>query len=135
MTEIKLSPMQEELLKRADSIFMSISDAGKIALGVAKEQLPDIAYQYLAYGRAYTTFIVILSLAVFLLVLIVGYKMTSVRYRKSGDDIVFIPYAMGIAIVGFPALILFCNNISSFFMVWFAPKIWLITEVSKLVGR
>lgn len=46
----KLSPIQEELLKRADSIFSSVATAVGQAKDIAVEQLPDIAYQYIAYN-------------------------------------------------------------------------------------
>lgn len=41
-----LSPIQEELLKRADSIFDSIAKSVAQAKDFAVEQLPDIAIQY-----------------------------------------------------------------------------------------
>jgi hypothetical protein len=59
-----LSPMQNELLRRADSIFDSISNtvskASDLAIQGGKavaEQIPDIAFQYIAYGRVANTVI------------------------------------------------------------------------------
>ena len=48
-----VSPMQQELLSRADSIFSGISSAVGTAKEFAVEQLPDIAYQFVAFGRFY----------------------------------------------------------------------------------
>lgn len=61
--------MQEELLKRADSIFNAVGNTAAkaaeltekgvtTAFDVAKEQLPDIAYQFIAYNRVYYTILV-----------------------------------------------------------------------------
>jgi len=55
MTE-KLSPMQDELLKRADSIFDGISKTVSATKEFALEQIPDVAYQLIAYQRAWLTF-------------------------------------------------------------------------------
>ena len=48
-TAESLSPMQAELLKRADDIFKSIGEAVTKASDIAAEQIPDIAMQYVTY--------------------------------------------------------------------------------------
>ena len=63
----KLSTIQEELLKRADSIFSSVATAVGQAKDIAVEQLPDIAYQYVAYNRVYLTLLCLGSVSLWLL--------------------------------------------------------------------
>lgn len=53
-----LSPIQRELLSRADDIFATIgsavssaTDAAVRAGAVVAKEIPDIAWQYIAYGR------------------------------------------------------------------------------------
>jgi hypothetical protein len=53
--------VQEEPIKRVDSILGSIATAKDIAV----EQLPDIAYQFVAYNRIYL--ILFIAIQVFLI--------------------------------------------------------------------
>ena len=57
-----LSPMQSAVLSRVDTIFSSISDTLNSGMQFAKEQLPDIAREYITYGRVFNTTIEVITL-------------------------------------------------------------------------
>lgn len=128
----KLSPMQEQLLQRADSIFASISAGVAKASDFASEQIPDIAIQYVAFGRAYSTAVMVLCI-----VYLIAWTVSMYKLIKSENNDSIIPVAILVAIFGGAAsiatVIMLFVNMKSFFLVWFAPKIWLITEIVKLV--
>ena len=62
-----LSPLQQELLTRADNIFSSISDVVGKTTTFAAEQIPDIALQYVAYGRVISTMTVVVGLTLLII--------------------------------------------------------------------
>lgn len=135
----KLSPIQEQLLSRADAIFASIAEAVGQAKGIAVEQLPDIAYQYIAFNRAYLTFVVVMSVAIW-----VSFQVFCIRwankacldnYHDKGhwNESQGIPYSLGTFTLTFLCGMFFLANIKDFFMVWFAPKIFLIEHLVNLV--
>lgn len=132
----KLSPMQEQLLQRADSIFASISTTVAKATDFASEQIPDIAIQYVAFGRAYSTTLVVVSTLIMLAYVFMVYKFIKHDVYNSSLSR-FSESSIAVTVVGaFPsvgALITVMVNVKDVFLVWFAPKIWLITEIAKLV--
>ncbi len=121
-----LSPMQQELLSRADAIFMAIADATKNAVDFAKVEIPEIATQYIHFGMAYNTFIILVAilLAVFgAWSLVKGLKD---EYNGEGKFII----GLVCLLVGWFTIL---GNIKEFLLVWFAPKIWLIQNIVHLV--
>lgn len=133
-----LSPMQQELLNRADAIMRAVGDAVSKTADFAKEQVPDIAYQYVAFGRASETIYILLALAL----LTVGlYLLVRVGLMNSRN----LPnhyggwnegrmLAVGVGIpISFFSFIGVLVNLKGFLLVWFAPKIWLIQEIVHLV--
>lgn len=140
-----LSPMQQELLNRADAIFNSIGNAAGKASDLAieggklvAEQVPDIAVQYITFGRAYLTLKVVLALA---LVVICIFTMIRVSIQNSlnlkdapGQDWHFfrILTLLVCAVLCIFSAIAFMVNIREMMFVWFAPKMWLIQEIVHL---
>lgn len=135
----KLTPLQAELLKRADSIFGAISEAVGQAKDLAIEQLPDIAYQFIAYNRAYLTFVIAMSIIVFVVLQTVMIKYgnrtcKNRSYNKGRWDFEqWMPWICGTAISSLFCVTIFLANIRDLFMVWFAPKIFLIEQLVYLV--
>lgn len=136
----KLSPIQDELLKRADSIFSSISTAVGQAKDLAVEQLPDIAYQFVAYNRAYLTFIVLFAIICFVAVQVItikfGNRTCKSNYGSSKDRWDFEQYMPWIFATVTSTVVfggIFLANLKDLFMVWFAPKIFLIEQIVQLV--
>lgn len=141
-----LSPMQRELLDRADQVFASIGSAvGKasdIAVSAGQavaSEIPDIAFQYVAYGRVYLTLLVLLGIGGMALfywwVLRVGFANNSSipdydRHTWGAVRIVYTALGLVFGLIGFG---LFIGNIRGLVMVWVAPKMWLIMEITNLV--
>ena len=130
----KLSPMQEQLLGQASSILQSVTDTVSKASTFAAEQLPDIAVQYVAYGRVSSTFLVLFGALGFVLL---GWIIVSVCFKnkydiRGTDNRGFIAF-ISTMLIGIPSLILFAGNINTMFMSWVAPKVWLIKELVQLV--
>lgn len=120
----KLSPLTQELLNRADSIFSKIAEAASKAGDFAAEQLPDIAYQFVAYNRAYMTALMVLSIVMFITAIFVVRK-----FWKASEGAIIFPGALTVIV----SFMMFTTNLKEFLMVWFAPKIFIITEIVKLV--
>jgi hypothetical protein len=109
------------------------------AKDLALEQLPDIAYQYIAFERAYLTFTIVTAIVVFIgwqifIIPFLNKQCLKNSYSKGRwDEDQGLPYVISTAGLGlFCGLALF-NNIKDFFMVWFAPKIFIIENIIHLV--
>lgn len=137
----KLSPIQQELLRRADSIYDGIAATVNKATTFAGEQIPDIAFQYVAWGRGYLTAYMIIALVLFVSGLWLAWRIGFFNSRKLRDDYQgdwhgarIMSCIGGIIIMGI-GFIVMLNNLKEFIMVWFAPKIWLIQEIVHLVKQ
>lgn len=119
-----MSDLSKELLTRADLIFGKIADATSQAGTFAMEQLPDIATQFILYSRVYYT--VWFVIAILLCVLAVW--MTK-KWWDSSEGAVML-FALWPLLGG---IVLFVYSTSPMLMSWLAPKIFLITEIVKLV--
>lgn len=141
----KLSPMQEQLLSQASNILQAVSDSvGKAADftvdaatkagNFAATQIPDIAYQYIAYGRASTTAAFIFGvLGVILLTWIIVAVCFNNKYNiKDTEARGFIAF-LSSAFIGIPSFGFVFVHFNDMIMVWFAPKVWLIREIVHLV--
>ncbi len=139
MTEKTLTPMQQELLNRADSIMDSMVGAINRGAEFVQGQVPEIAMQYVAFGRAYETVNMAIALSIFMVGL---WSVVNVGCRntyKFKDDYAgnwhtnrFVGLMLGLfPLIG--GLITIAENLKSFILVWFAPKIWLLMEITNLV--
>lgn len=139
-TEPTLTPIQTELLRRADSIFDSLAKTVNQAKDFASEQIPDIAFQYVAWGRGYLTAYEVIGT----ILVIVGLwsvlrvsMMNSLKLRDDFSDPHPIRFIAGFAglFMTVAGTITTLSHLKEFMMVWFAPKVWLITEIVNLVRR
>ena len=125
--------MKEELNTKLVEILTSIQTAAGKTSDFALEQLPEIAQSYVLYGRVFSLVTVLLCLAV-LLALVWLFRVT---YRATSegdvDEIVWMPVGMVGVVVGVVAVLLFLEGLQSTFLVWFAPKVWLLKELASLV--
>lgn len=128
--------MNEQLQAKLVEILSGIQSAVKAAGDFALEQLPDIAYQYIAYGRAYYTFLTILAIVgiaiglwLFIRKAIYG-EQRDRSYSWSDNRSAALAGGIGLIFVSF---FIFVANVSNTIMVWFAPKIWLIKEIAALI--
>ena len=131
------APLQQELLSRADNIFASIAAAVNKTTTFAGEQLPDIAMQYIAYGRVYTTVVMIAAMIGFMISLYLIVCVALLNTRKFKVDVYWGNEQISAFLSGLVLLVISLITglvtLSSFIMAWFAPKVWLITEITKLL--
>jgi hypothetical protein len=126
--------MENDLKAKLAEILTGIADNVGQLKDFAVEQLPDVAQQYIVYGR-------VLETAVFLIVCTLNIVMIKIciwgakQIRTKGDNSGPLE-VMSLILGGFASLflitILFCQ-IKPFLMVWLAPKIYLIQGISSLI--
>lgn len=120
----KLSPIQQELLSRADSIFQSLAATAKGAYDIAADQLPDLAIQYITYGRVSSVVYTVIVIGTILLSFYISKK-----FGEATDWLILFPTVA----ISFTMLAIWLAKLPELIMVWAAPKIWLIQEIVKLV--
>lgn len=119
--------MNEQLQSKLVEILTSIQSAVKQGGDFAMEQLPDIALQYVAYGRAtYTLRVLIGLLGIAFLVSITKAARKALNNEDPWPLLVYLFGSLGIALT-------LVYNTGPALMVWFAPKIWLIKEFAELL--
>lgn len=135
----KLSPLEQELLNRADAIFTYVGEAAEKAANFAGQQIPDIAIQYIAYNRVYLSLVV--GIACFILFLqqflVLKYCRARDKYYKDeggyNDDGHWFAYFLSTLIIGLGSVTAILANMKELIMVWVAPKIFLIEHIVHLV--
>lgn len=142
--------MKEELQTKLVEILGSIQTAAGKAGDFAMTQLPDIAQSYVAYGRAYTTFALLLAVALLVLTVFmvcharrvwnVGEAEYKEKHPKNEHRILYrdsypmgLPYFAVAAVSGFIGFSMFAANAGTAMLVWFAPKVWLLKEIAGLI--
>jgi hypothetical protein len=139
-----LTPLQQALLDRADSIMDSLSATVSKASAFASDQIPDIAFQYVAYGRASLTTYMCLGITLFCIGMWLCIRVALQDVYKQGTIKTYWglewcqprQFAMGSGVVAtVVGAVVSLVNLSNVIMVWFAPKVWLINEIARLVKR
>ena len=117
--------MDKELQGKLVEILSSIQSATGKAADFAVEQLPDIAQSYVAYGRATTTAAVVFG------VLSCAWALWAIRKSEDGrNEDIYVIGGMAATVVGMVAVL---TNFSAMLLVWFAPKVWLLKEIGRLL--
>jgi len=137
----KLTPLQQQLLDRADAIFDAVKNATEKAVDFAATQLPDIAIQYITFYRTVYTVQLAIGLILFIFGLYCIFRVGIFDSWKRGKDkwgywADFRQGAMGMGVIS--TLVGFLITIFNFrdtVMVWFAPKIFLINTISELIKK
>lgn len=127
--------LQDKLVEVIGAIQYTVGKAGEFAMS----QLPDIAQQYVIYGRVQSVVGLVFMLTVAVVLLLAGrwaYKNpwnTSTwsfeKARKRSDSNYFV-MVVGFGFGGFMAA---CAVATFDFLVWFAPKVWLLKQLAALV--
>ena len=129
-----VTPMQQQLLSQASNILQSITETVSKASEFAAEQIPDIALQYVAYGRVSSTAYILISLLGIILaawtIVQVGFKN---RYKMRDPEARAFTSFLVSFFIGVPSIAIFFHKLNGFFMVWVAPKVWLMRELVELV--
>lgn len=129
-----LTAIQDNTGKAIDTGAKLAGQAGDFAM----EQLPDIAQSYVAFARAWETFGALLWWTLFaasVYVFIVKVFMAKEWVDRYGDPFVGrIFLGVGSALTAVIAFIGAMTFTRDALFVWFAPKVWLIQELAKLIG-
>lgn len=116
--------MKEELQGKLLEILTSIQTATGKAADFAMAELPDIAQQYIAYGRVFETVWTVF----FFTAMCVFVALVIFLIKKDEHEAAIIPGALF-----FVSAILFLGSLKDTVMVWFAPKVWLLKEIGNLL--
>lgn len=132
--------MNSELQTQLASVLAAIQRATSASADFALTQLPDIAQQYVMYGRVSSLWITTALLAAAAAMLYVSrwaYKnpwYEDERYRADRKQrtegnlaVIAIPAATGTAL-----LLIAVTTFN--WMVWVAPKVWLLRALARMVG-
>lgn len=122
--------MKEELQGKLVEILTGIQAAVGKASDFALDQLPDIAMQYVLWGRASESVYMFIFIAVF--ISCIFSVRWAFKHQNDFEDVhgFAMIYGLGGSIV---SLILILANLSSLLLVWVAPKVWLIKEIARIV--
>ena len=127
--------LQLKLVEVIDAIQTTASKAGEFAL----TQLPQIAQEYVIYGRVKTAVLTLLLLllgGILLCAAVWAYKNPWNNSPYSTDrgqlrsDSNYVVIWLGTA---FGTLFIVIAILSFDYLVWFAPKVWLIKELANLI--
>lgn len=125
--------MEDQLQNKLVEILSQIQQGVKQAGSFAMEQLPDIAQQYVLWGRVSNT---VTCLFILLFVVIFGtisYKVWSKPWFDTYNDVAGSCWAIRTIIPCFCVISVVILMKTIDWMVWFAPKVWLLKELSILI--
>jgi hypothetical protein len=126
--------MNEQLQSKLVEILSSIQSATKAGADFALEQLPDIAQQYVMYGRVSTTVsvaLLLLALTACALACLWAVRQSSKSYSDQSGAL--IPVAMVSPVLGLFSALALLSYLNSCMLVWFAPKVWLLKELATII--
>jgi len=129
--------MNEQLQSKLVEILAGIQSATKAAGDFALEQLPDIAQQYVAYGRMSATahlivFSVLVAAALYVFLakgLLNKTEKNEYGHWKDGR----MAASLGGGFISFLLGGIALTQVNNFLLVWFAPKVWLLKEIASLI--
>ena len=115
--------MKEELQNKAVEILTSIQTTVSEAKGFTLAQLPDIANQYITYGIVSNVAYSVGALTLTAVCLWITYRLL-----KNNEEAFMYFICADIVCIA-----IFMKVLEETIMVIFAPKVWLILELSKLI--
>lgn len=135
-----MNEIAQEVFKRADVIGDWASGKLGQTVDAATQQIIDLAIQYVMYGRIYNTvtFIIACGFLWFTLWLALskGFLNKESVVKSGYDKGDWEPIRVGCAFAGVflsPfSVISFISSIKDVILVWAAPKIWLIVQLTEL---
>jgi hypothetical protein len=129
--------MKENLQEKLVEILTGIQSAVANGSDFVLTQLPEVAQQYIAFGRAFAFVELAFVLVIFAsgLYFFIKLGLLSKKVDNYGDWAVqkIVSTAGGAitTIVGGLATIF---SLKELLMVWFAPKVWLLIELARLIN-
>lgn len=124
--ENKMS-VADSIKEQAVTIMTQIKEAVTTAATWSWDQLSDVAYQYVMFQRAYLTIVMIVG--VVLIAQVIPLTKRALEWQPLNEG----PVALLPTFGGGMGIIMVWWNFYHFMMVWFAPKVFLITELVKVV--
>lgn len=129
--------MNDKLEGKLVEILDAIQNAAKAGGDFALQQLPDIAQSYVLYGRIYITVHVLITLGLMCISLWVavryGFKHTeAIDSRGEWTEGRSMRAVFG-SIVSGVLFTITIINLEGLFLVWLAPKVWLLKELAGMV--
>lgn len=119
--------MNDELQKHVADLLLMLKNGIEKGSQVAGEQLPDLAMQYVLWGRVYMTFMSVASVSV---AAFIAYRANKLAKEEDIDPFYVWMLAGGcIAICLTPLM----ATLPETLMVWFAPKVWLLKEIAQVL--
>jgi len=128
--------MKEELNTKIVEILTGMQNAVSKAGDFAMDQLPDIAMQYVMYGRIQSIVVLLLSLFCFVALVFSVYWLVKNPWEGDFGEKRAVTNSLGILICLIGAIyfsIIVFISISNALLVWLAPKVWLIKEIAVVV--
>ena len=123
--------MQSDLQAKAVEILTQIQEAVAKTTNFALEQLPDVVMQYMIYARIMETLYVAIPAALIALCVYIGLYFSRIMRNETPFDRWFVMGIISIPATGL--VITFLSRLDSFVMVWFAPKVYLLTKLVEIV--
>ena len=135
-----MNEIAQEIFKRADVIGDWASGKLGQTIDAATQQVIDLAMQYVMYGRIYNTvtFIIACGFLWFTLWLALskGFldkeNVAKTGYNKGEWEISRIVCAFAGVFLSLFSVAAFICSIKDVILVWAAPKIWLIVQLTEL---
>ena len=129
--------MKENLQDKLVEILSGIQGAVAKGSDFVLTQLPDVAQQYVAFGRIWCFVdLAFCSVMLYVAYRLIKYAITSKKTDGLGD---WAPSRVVSIVVGgiggAGAFFTTACTMRGAFLVWFAPKVWLLTEIANLVSH
>jgi hypothetical protein len=130
------NPLNEQLQGKLVEIITSIQETTRAAGTFAMEQLPDIAQQYVTYGRVFGTVESIVCMTALAALIYVTFRFG--YFSKTPDEHGYWPAQRGGVVMAgslsmLVAFVLTMCSLQSTLLVWFAPKVWLLKQLASLI--
>jgi hypothetical protein len=125
-----MSQMDDLIKSQSAEILKQISTGIQATGDFAKTQLPDIAQQYILYGRISGILSVAIGVA-FIIACLISVRMIHNYAKKIKDDEMNMFILPIFLILGVAILVTF-NMAQYLIMNIFAPKLWLILEIKNI---
>lgn len=109
--------MSEALSEKSVEILSAIQAGVESSVGFAQEQLPDVAQQYVLFGRVNETATVILLMLATITSAV--FALRNWRVEKFEEHTAFL--VVGCMALSIILSLVAASNISNLIMVWFAP--------------
>lgn len=122
--------MNEQLQSKLVEILAGIQAATKTAGDFAMEQLPDIAQQYVMYGRVSSLLWVAIGIG---LTATLAYTTKRLWAWAKEDSCGGEPFVIFPALAFLGSALLTANSVQTAALVWLAPKVWLLKELASLI--